>query len=407
MRLSQVALFFAAAYLIGCTPSETPEDILKKSRQVILDQTVFTYDFQYLAKYFDNTDTLNVNGNVVLYRVPSDSTLGYHTRIASTNQQGGLTEHYFNGRECTIVDHEQQSVLIDSPDSNGTGVPGAGFISGNYISGALCRVLTAEDPFNMQNDDVSWNYLGLKEISGEPCHHFEGTDPDQGDYADFVTTYFISASSYLPVQRTFSVRYVPEDTYQYNELTMRFNRTPEEGALNSVAQANYPDHYQVNYYKATDYKEVPLLEVGTKPANFTLPIMLGEGNISLEELRGKIVLLDFWYVSCAPCKKAIPHLQALHRKYAGSDVVVLGVNPVDADRSDQELQKFFGIYGMTYPNVLDSGRTATSQMNVRAYPTLYLLDREGKVYWSHVGFSEEMMAMVDEKVVELLGQASE
>ncbi len=369
-----------------------------------MDQTVFTYDFQYLAKYFDNTDTLDVNGNVVLYRVPGDSTLGYHTRIISTTQKGDSSEHYFNGRECTIVNHNVKNVLINNPDSNETGVPSGGFISGSYVSGALCRVLTVEDPFNIQEQDDSWEYGGLKEISGEPCHQFVWKDPDQGDYADYVTTYFISAATYLPVQRTFGVRYVPENKFQYNELNMRFNRTPEEGALNSVARASYPEHYEVQYYKASDHTPSPLLEEGTEPTNFTLPVMLSEGNLSLDELRGMVVLMDFWYVSCAPCKKALPHLQELHAKYADRGLAVLGVNPVDGNRSDEEMQNFFDNYGVTYANVLDTARAVTGEMNVRAFPTLYLLDRNGKVSWSHVGFSEDMVEMVEEKITALLGE---
>ncbi|MGE5602139.1 MAG: redoxin domain-containing protein [Nitrososphaerales archaeon] len=98
--------------------------------------------------------------------------------------------------------------------------------------------------------------------------------------------------------------------------------------------------------------------------------------VSLADLRGKVVLLNFWATWCPPCKAEMPDLDALQREYGASrDFVVVGVN-VGEDLAT--VKPFVAKNGLSFPIVLDhSGRVTTQLFGVRPLPTTYIIDREG------------------------------
>lgn len=96
---------------------------------------------------------------------------------------------------------------------------------------------------------------------------------------------------------------------------------------------------------------------------------------SLESLRGKVVLLDFWGVWCAPCRAETAALMELHRLYAARGLVVVGVHtPQQAALVPRYLEE----HGVPYPVLIDRGPTAKAY-GVTLFPTHVLIDVEGKV----------------------------
>ncbi len=99
---------------------------------------------------------------------------------------------------------------------------------------------------------------------------------------------------------------------------------------------------------------------------------------SNESLKGKVVLLDFWATWCAPCKKVMPELQALHGKYADQGFVVLGVSIDEIGAA--KVKKYVTSKKITYPIALDSDQSpAWDAFRVKAIPAAYLIDREGRI----------------------------
>jgi len=128
----------------------------------------------------------------------------------------------------------------------------------------------------------------------------------------------------------------------------------------------------------------PLAEVADsgKPApEFELETAGGE-TIRSADLRGHVVVLDFWGTWCAPCVKALPHVQALHEKY-GAEVRVLGIScrePADADPARVMEER-----GCTYPLLVDGDETA-ARFGVTGYPTVVVIDPRGRIVASVTGF---------------------
>jgi peroxiredoxin len=125
--------------------------------------------------------------------------------------------------------------------------------------------------------------------------------------------------------------------------------------------------------------------------------------IELSRLRGKIVVLDFWSTTCAPCMSQIKVLDALARRMSSRGVEVVGVSA--GGESFDEVAAFLKRRGAPYSIVVDADGIVTDSYRVRGLPTLYIVDREGRIAASHVGFwPEDDLA---EEVADTLGAASE
>jgi thiol-disulfide isomerase/thioredoxin len=105
--------------------------------------------------------------------------------------------------------------------------------------------------------------------------------------------------------------------------------------------------------------------------------------ISLTSLRGRYVLLDFWGVGCAPCRDALPSLEAIHRDYKDRGLVILGI---DVGEDQQTVEGFLKTTPASYPIVIDKGGDVQKLFHVFVIPTYILIDPTGKMVDGHGGF---------------------
>jgi peroxiredoxin/YHS domain-containing protein len=100
--------------------------------------------------------------------------------------------------------------------------------------------------------------------------------------------------------------------------------------------------------------------------------------ITSADLKGKVVLLDFWATWCAPCRKSMPELQALHEKYSDRGFTVLGVS-ID-EGGPAKVKKLVRAKKFTYPIAMDSKQSpAWEAFRVKAVPAAFLIDQNGQV----------------------------
>lgn len=117
---------------------------------------------------------------------------------------------------------------------------------------------------------------------------------------------------------------------------------------------------------------------------FALPVAAGPGaaegdRIALEDLRGRVVLLDFWATWCAPCRRSIPILNEVAERNAGRGVDVIGIN-VEPNLSQPTLQSAHAAFGASFASVQDTPASEVQRAyRVEQLPTLVLVDREGIV----------------------------
>ena len=103
---------------------------------------------------------------------------------------------------------------------------------------------------------------------------------------------------------------------------------------------------------------------------------------TLAQYKGQAVVLSFWATWCVPCRKEMPDLEAVYRKYRDQGLVVLAIN---ASESSEDIAAFVSDMGLTFPILRDSQRKATDAYDVRFLPTTVFLNRDGRVVTREVG----------------------
>ena len=128
--------------------------------------------------------------------------------------------------------------------------------------------------------------------------------------------------------------------------------------------------------------------IGKPAADWELKGLDGKTH-SLADYRGKVVVLDFWYRGCGWCIKAMPQLNALAEQFQGRPVAVLGMN---TDRKEADAKFVVDAMGLKYETLRAEG--IPEKYGVQGFPTLILIDPEGKVRDVHVGYSPTLRADV-------------
>jgi peroxiredoxin len=109
-------------------------------------------------------------------------------------------------------------------------------------------------------------------------------------------------------------------------------------------------------------------------ADFTLTDLQGK-SWNLKQLRGKVVLVNFWATWCAPCRKEMPDLDALYKRFQPQGLVILAISDEDAAK----VQPFITEKKTTYPVLLDTGSKVTKLFGVDGIPKTFVYDRAGKL----------------------------
>lgn len=142
--------------------------------------------------------------------------------------------------------------------------------------------------------------------------------------------------------------------------------------------------------------------VGNPAPDFSVPAMSGaKGTVSLESLRGKVVLLDFWGTFCGPCRKSFPKLQDLYAKYAASGLAIVGVSEDEADDKDQ-IPGFADTYGAKFVIGWDADRTIARGYKPETLPSTFLIDRNGVVRYAHDGYHDGEEVELEREIKELV-----
>jgi peroxiredoxin len=109
-------------------------------------------------------------------------------------------------------------------------------------------------------------------------------------------------------------------------------------------------------------------------ADFTLTDLNGK-SWTLKDLKGKVVLLNFWATWCPPCRKEMPDLETLYRRFGPQGLLILGIDDEEAEK----VKPFIAQQGITYPVLLDPGRKVNTLFQIEGIPKTFVYDRDGKV----------------------------
>ena len=123
--------------------------------------------------------------------------------------------------------------------------------------------------------------------------------------------------------------------------------------------------------------------VGEPARDYAATNLLGE-EVSLEQLRGQVVLLNLWATWCTPCRMETPYLQSVYEEYADQGFEIVGISMDTGDAAD-DVAMFVDEYAVTYTILHDPEMRGMELYRVLGLPATFLIDREGVLRWMRYG----------------------
>ncbi|MBS1914523.1 MAG: TlpA family protein disulfide reductase [Bacteroidetes bacterium] len=389
----RIALVFAFATTlvvpeVRCAWQPDATDIIRRCDSACMA----TASVQYNATFtYVRRDTLRYTGPVWVARMKEDTAVGARVRYVLNGDITGCDGHTFytrydrlhrlwmdtNANASYRFKRNMSVELVMRP------------FTGNWtLRQLMARMLTVE-------------LVGRVSAAGIDCYRLRAVALDDcGDPTD-TSFWDIGTRDLLPRHYLETLRISGE----MHRMELTITDVAADVALHpDIFAPSAPDGYAIAYEpvpplpsSAPEHEpERELLRDGTTAPEWLLPT--GDGHVhSLSDMRGGIVVLDFWYIRCGWCLKAMPALEQLHLKYAARGVSFLGMDPVDKPGEDPN--GFLRSRGVTYPTMIGTRRVA-AQYHISMFPTLYVIGRDGTVLYSEEGYTEGMeerlSALLDE-----------
>ncbi len=135
-------------------------------------------------------------------------------------------------------------------------------------------------------------------------------------------------------------------------------------------------------------------------------IWINSEPLTLKSLQGRVVLIDFWTFACYNCRNTLPALTKWDAQYRDQGLTIIGVHTpeLDFERDIDQLRREIAEFGIKYPVVTDQDYSTWKTYRVEAWPTVFLLDKQGRVRWTHVG--EGYYVETEEAIKKLLAETA-
>jgi thiol-disulfide isomerase/thioredoxin len=112
--------------------------------------------------------------------------------------------------------------------------------------------------------------------------------------------------------------------------------------------------------------------------------------VQLDQLRGRVVLLNFWVFTCGNCTRTVPSLVDLDRRYRSKGLTLIGIHtpefpPYAGEHDRGNVARALTQYGITYPNAQDNDRRTWGRYDIRYWPSFVLIDKRGRIRYEGAG----------------------
>lgn len=389
----------------SCTQFQTPIEILKKSFEKSQSIKNGYYEMEHYMKYISSKDTSLHLFNCYFNKLENDSiySSAFHYEMFSRGEY--KRDVLYTGDDFVTFSENDSTGSIMSKNLWAKEIKS---YSHNYT---FYSPLTNRESYPLPKDSAFFDkknifeYLGEETINNIPCYHIRKSIIPENDSIEMMKTlrteinYWVNKYDYIPIQYSTAIDLVMNnDTmYQFEKKVLtkyELNNLKDETQLKL---SSIPSFINIKDYKP--YKRTKLLQKDTIAPNWSL-ISLKDKTVSLSDYKGELVLIDFFYKSCYPCMLALPALQNLHKKYNSKGLKVIGIDPYDTKEKD-DIDNFLAKRGVTY-TVLLGGKEVAKEYHVSGYPSIYLIDKNGKIIFTQVGYREGTEVEIEKIIIENL-----
>ena len=354
---------------------ENPYSVLKRVKENYDNHTSISYKMIYRRKSFSRDDTLRWDAACKLVRDKNDTVFGGRIWFLTSDS----FERYYDLNNLYLVDHKGKKITEFKAHLGQTGP-----ITGN-AAGDVIKVNFQNTSKLLMSIGDSLNKTSM--ISNPDYYIVSILYPEIEKFTERKLMVWVKKNENIIERITYQAKY--QGNYQYNEWNLsriEFDNVSVEKLDNSLFSFN--KLYESEQYIPLSEKDYITLSNGT-----SAPLLKGINSqtgkrFSLDAYIGNFVILDFSYMSCMPCVKAIPHLVKIQREHKGLHVFAINSND-NNENGRKRIPNFIKFNEINYDMILTS-RASDSIYNVKAYPTLYAIDKYGKVVYSQVGFSDAL-----------------
>ncbi len=375
-----------------------PREILLKAQQALLEIQSLSYQAEYyniglLEFRGEPLISSPIEGDVMISRTLADDPIGIKlfidwklVKTMGDRQSRAFTAAY-DGQKIRKLDPGKEIVYVNDPDQTGMML-----LVGGYE--LIPNVIRSVEPFQEELSMDNLRYDGAAVVGGVPCHIVHIPIHETDGYENEVW-WFLGVDDYLP-RKKHEVYIISSGDRRMVVLTLTDLKI-NEAVDPSRFVLSAPDNYTVKVYEIFG-TPTSRLKVGDVAPNWTLAGVDGK-NLSLRNLRGQVVVMDFWATWCGPCLVAMPEVQKLHEQYGKQGVVVLGISTWESGDPVALMKE----KGYTYPLLLNGDEVAETY-GINGIPTTFVIGRDGKILYGQVGNIPDEYAKWNEVIVDALAE---
>jgi peroxiredoxin len=298
------------------------------------------------------------------------------------------SKQIFNGTEKFDLHHKARTITVnDSPTKNSFRQLSALYNSIVTLKNILPLIISdknatkniADTVINKKVYDLITINIGKRRIQNPG----EGFDSMTTKY-NFIYKIVSDKSTFLPLA-----------VIQNNDANTDFIKTtftniqtnPDPPSESSWYYSTYMNAYTI----AGDALARQLLPNGSTAPDWQLTVYGENKTLGLDELKGNVVLLDFWIKNCGPCIQSVPHLNELRNTFKDEKLKIISINSYDAK---EDVKRFYDKHKIKY-TVLMNGKDVATSYGVSGFPAFFILDKTGKIIFSHTGYDASVQAAIE------------
>lgn len=366
---------FLVLLLHSCQQTvDSPENLIRKTEEAVQEIQRISFTEYYSEKNSPNGDTLNLKGYCSFYKKPDDPVFGYHFSVEFPDS--GKTLLYKKGILYVIYEKRRKIEKINLHQYGRemfTRELPEYFIFDELLSVDLYKSLEQLEFKVSFTDSPGENY------------RLDIVYPEE-DQVKIEKQLFIRNPDFLPYQMKYRVQFGSD--INSREIKIKDIESHNEPGGDVSLKDSWQDFSTVEFKPAIMSEYTPL-EKGSHAPDFRLNTANGE-QITLAEFKDEYVLLDFWYLACPSCMESIPHLNLLHEKYNRHGLNIIGINSFDRlNGIQQKVMRILRDNPIQY-TIARGHKNIDSLYKVKVYPTAYLINKEGVVIYSQLGYSQYM-----------------